>query len=164
MRLRCPSQRRCTDIRSEKEPLAIELPYGNGTITVIGFDIGSQYLNGSQYMHRELMKKITKRLYVPLVNIESVCGRLEIIPLTKDGKLMIQLVNAGGSHGNDQCATDDYIPPVLDACISIELPNKPIKLILQPENRSLPFIYKNGRAYIRIDRIDIHSVIEVITK
>ena len=153
-----------TDIRSNKASLAVEIPFGNGTVTVIGFDIGSQYLNGSQYLHRELMKKITKRLYVPFVNIESVCGRLETVPLIKDEKLMIQLVNAGGSHGNDQCATDDYIPPVLDTCISIELSSKPIKLILQPENRSLPFIYKNGRAYIRIDRIDIHSVIEVITK
>ena len=110
------------------------------------------------------MKIITNRLYVPFVNVESVCGRLEIVPLIKDEKLMIQLLNAGGNHGNDSSASDDYIPPVLDACISIALPQKPKKLVLRPENRSLPFIYKNGRAYIRIDRIDIHNVIDVITK
>ncbi|MBE6667471.1 MAG: hypothetical protein E7607_04075 [Ruminococcaceae bacterium] len=152
-----------TNIRSPKASLAVEIPYGNGRITAIGFDIGSQYLNGTQYLHRTLMKKITERLYTPLVKVESVLGRLEIVPLLKDEKLMIQLVNAGGSHDNPYSATDDYIPPVLDTCISIELPQKPIKLMLQPENRSLPFIYKNGRAYVRIDRIDIHSIIEVVT-
>lgn len=152
------------DPRSEKLPLATVIPYGNGTITAIGFDIGSQYLDGAQYMHRSLMHSITDMLYTPIVKVESVCGRLEVMPLVKDGKLMIQLLNAGGSHSDNFCATDDYIPPVLDALISVELPMKPIKLMLQPEGRSLPFIYKDGRAYFRVDRINIHSIIEVITE
>ncbi len=153
-----------TNVRAQGAPLALNIPYGNGHITAIGFDIGSQYLMGTQYMHRKLLKTVTESLYTPLVKIESVCGRLEIVPLVKNGRLMIQLLNVGGSHADAQSATDDYIPPVLDARLSIELQEKPLKLMLEPEGRSLPFIYKNGRAYVTIDRIDIHNVVEIITE
>ena len=152
------------DPRSEKLPLATVIPYGDGRITAIGFDIGSQYLSGSQYLHRTLMRDVTEMLYTPKVRIESVCGRLEITALEKDGQLTVQLLNAGGSHSDSNCATDDYIPPVLDAVISVELPEKPLRLMLRPENRSLPFIYKDGRAYFRVDRINIHSIVEIVTK
>ena len=153
-----------TDVRSAGAPVVMNVPYGNGRIVAIGFDIGSQYLNGAQYMHRTLIKNVTDPLYTPLVKVEDVCGRLEIVPLAKDGKLMVQLLNVGGSHADSQSATDDYIPPVLDARLSIELPDKPLKLMLQPEGRSLPFIYKNGRSYITVDRINIHSIVEIITE
>ena len=75
---------------------------------------------------------------------------------------MIQMVNAGGNHMDMALATDDYIPPVLDLELSVELPKKPAKLILQPEGKALPFTYRDGRAYVSVPRIDIHSVIEVV--
>ena len=143
-------------------PVSVTVKYGKGSITPIGFDIGSQYLKGTQYMHRKLMKQIVSKLYDPIVKIESVFGRLEIVALNKDEKLMIQLVNANGSHANPDTATDDLIPPVLDIKLSIKLESQPKKLILQPQGRELSFEYKNSRAYVNIDRIDIHSVIEVI--
>lgn len=50
---------------------------------------------------------------------------------------------------------------MLDITLSIELDKKPQKLILQPENRELEFEYKGGRAYVEINRVDIHSIIEI---
>ena len=151
----------CEDQRSARAPLAATIPFGKGCVAAIGFDMGTQYLTGTQYLHRDLMKQIADNLYVPMVRIESVCGRPEIVALCKDGKIMIQLVNAGGNHADISLATDDYIPPVLDLELSIELPEKPAKLILQPEGRELPFAYRDGRAYVSIPRVDIHSIIEV---
>ena len=150
------------DARDTRVPLAVEISYGAGSITAIGFDLGSQYLNGTQYLHRSLIRLATEKLYDPLVRIEAVCGILEIVCLKKDGRLMIQLVNGGGNHANPTCATDDYIPPVLDIELSIALPEKPEKLILQPEGRILPFDYRNGRAHVKIDRLNIHSILEVV--
>ena len=152
------------DIREESAPLSARIPCGKGSITVIGFDIGSQYLKGTQYMHRKLMRTVCDSLYTPLVKLEKASGTLEIVPLMKDGKLMIQLINGGGSHANANFATDDYIPPVLDAELSLELDEKPQALILQPESKALEFEYRNGRAYFSVDRIDIHSIVEIITK
>ncbi|MBQ8344723.1 MAG: hypothetical protein IJY42_00455 [Clostridia bacterium] len=148
--------------RAAGTPLAAEIPYGAGSITAIGFDLGSQYLSGTQYLHRSLIRLATEKLYEPLARIESVYGILEVVCLNKDGRLMLQLVNGGGNHANPTCATDDYIPPALDIELSIALPEKPDQLILQPEGRSLPFVYQNGRAYVSIDRVNIHSIVEVV--
>jgi hypothetical protein len=145
-----------------KAPLSVTTDYGKGTITLIGFDMGSQYLKGTQYMHRKLMKQIANKLYDPIVRIEAALGRLEIVALNKDEKLMVQLVNSNGSHANNDTATDDLIPPVLDIKLSIKLDKEPKKVILQPQGKELSFEYKNSRAYVDIDRLDIHSVIEVV--
>ena len=149
------------ELLGERAVLAATVPYGNGSVTAIGFDIGSQYLSGAQYLHRTLMKHIMDSLYDPMVRIESVYGRLEIIVLNKDHKIMVQLVNAGGSHADASSATEDYIPPVLDANLSIKLVEKPKKILLQPEGKELSFQYQNGRAYVRVDRVDIHHILEI---
>ncbi len=142
--------------------LAVTVPYGSGKITAIGFDIGSQYLNGAQFMHRELMRKISNSLYEPIVKIDSALGRLEIVALNKDEKTMIQLVNAGGSHADRASATDDYIPPVLDVKLTLSLPSTPKKLVLQPEGKELSFtLTPNGKISVSIPRIDLHSIIEI---
>ena len=145
----------------ERESLAITLPYGSGSICAIGFDIGSQYLGATQYTQRVLMKQITDGLYTPKVRVESVCGMLEITALKMGEKLTVQLVNGGGNHSYSSCATDDYIPPVLDIKLSVALDKKPEKLVLQPENKELEFEYKDGRAYVDVNRVDIHSIIEI---
>ena len=141
--------------------LASSVPYGKGTVSAIGFDIGLQYLTGTQYMHRNVMKEIVDGLYDPIVKVESAVGRVEVVVLDVDGKMMIQLVNALGNHTNPVCATDDNIPPVLDIELSIALDKKPKALILQPEGTPLDFAYENGKAKIKIPRLDIHSIIEV---
>lgn len=146
-----------------KRVLARKIPYGSGSITAIGVDLGSQYLSGKQYMHRNLIKTLVDDLYEPIVKVESVCGLLEVLCLKKDGRMMIQLVNVGGSHGDPNTATDDYVPPVLDTVLSLKLPECPSKIVLQPGERELEMKFLNGRIYIEIDRIDIHDVLEIIT-
>ncbi|MBQ8393297.1 MAG: hypothetical protein IJX51_05945 [Clostridia bacterium] len=142
-------------------PVSSTVPYGKGSITPIGFDVGLQYLSAEQYLHRSLMNSITNKLYTPVVKVSSALGRLEIVVLDKDGKLMIQLVNGNGSHGNQGCATDDMIPPVLDIMLSVRTATPPKELILQPQGKALPFEYKNGASTVSVDRVDIHNIIEV---
>ena len=85
-----------------------------------------------------------------------------MVALEKDGKLMLQLLNANGHHSCSRTITEDFIPPVIDIKLSIELDTKPTKLILQPEGRELSFEYRDGRAYVELDRLDIHNIIEVV--
>ena len=109
------------------------------------------------------MRKIANSLYEPIIRVEKANGRLEVVALEKDKKIMLQLVNAGGSHTNSSVTSDDYIPPVLDITLSLLLNNKPKKLILQPEGYELDFKdAPDGRITVNIDRIDIHNVIEVV--
>ena len=145
----------------DKFTVSATAPYGKGSVTAVGFDIGMQYLSSEQYLQRKLMKNAVSKLYTPIVTVDSSVGRLETVVLNVDGKLMIQLVNANGSHANSACATDDCIPPVLDIKLSLKLPSQPESLILQPQGKALAYEYINGIASLSIDRVDIHSVIEV---
>lgn len=148
--------------RGEQKPLALTVSYGKGSISALGFDIGSQYLVCTQYLHRELMETLVAPLYEPMVRIEKQTGRIEVVCLEVEGKKMIQLINAAGSHANTACATDDLIPPALDIELSIALESAPKAIVLQPEGRELAYEYRNGRAYVRVDRIEIHSILEII--
>ena len=143
-------------------PLTVTVPFDKGSVTAIGFDVGSQYIEASQYLHRTLIKTVADGLYTPILKIENALGILETVCLEKDGKLMLQLLNANGHHSCSRTITEDFISPVVDIKLSIELDAKPAKLILQPEGRELDFEYKNGRAYVELDRLNIHSIIEVV--
>ena len=141
---------------------AVTVPCGSGSVAAVGFDVGTQYMNACQYLYRTLIKTIADSLYTPLLKVENAIGFLEIVCLEKDGRLMLQLLNANGHHADPTSITEDFIPPIVDIKLSIGLDTKPAKLILQPEGRELSFEYKYGRAYFELDRLDIHSVIEVV--
>ncbi|MBR0144675.1 MAG: alpha-L-fucosidase [Clostridia bacterium] len=149
------------DERKEGKPAAAVLPYGRGKIAVLSFDPGTAYHASSQYLHRTMIRDVLDRLYQPRVRLEKATGLLEIVDLRKDGKLMIQLVNANGNHRAAVIATEDQIPPCLDAEIAIRLPQKPASLRLEPLGKELSFTYEDGEARVRIPRIDLHEVIVV---
>ena len=147
--------------RDTGAPFATVFPFGKGRVGVIGMDLGTQYEKATQYPHRTLIRTMADALYTPLARVDSVRGTLEITCLEKDGKFMLQLVNMGGSHSNMQCISDEYIPEIHNAQLSIAA-GKPIKkLILQPEGKDIPFVLEDGRYRFTVDCIEIHSVMEV---
>lgn len=137
-------------------------PYGKGKIAAIGLNLGTHYINEPQYLHRTLIKNTVHKLFTPQVIVEKATGLLETVLLTKDEMLLIQLVNSNGSHTNVKYLTDDSLPSVTDIEISVKVDKTPKSVILQPENKELGYEEKNGRIYIKLNKVDIHSVIEII--
>lgn len=150
-----------TSFRSKGVPFVQIFSYGKGKIAVIGANIGTQYGEGMQVLHRRLIDTVSQKMYTPLARIESQKGMAEIVCLEKGGKLMLQLVNGNGGHSNPLCITEDYIPPTTDICLSVAVKSVPEKILLQPENRELSFEYRDGRVYFTVDRVDIHSIVEM---
>ncbi len=148
--------------RAANESAAVIIPFGKGTVTALAADLGGQYYDCVQCTHRDLIRTICDKLYTPATKIESALGMLEIVNLKKDGKLFIQLVNANGNHGSISTGTEDFIPPIVDIKLSIALDKAPKALILRPDNRELPFEYRDGRAYVEVGRVDLHDIIEVV--
>jgi hypothetical protein len=146
----------------DKGDVAVMFDYGKGKIAAIGFDIGSQYLTHRQYLHKYLIKRIADAAYEPKARIELACGTCEIVCLEKNGRLMLQIINANGSHTDASCMSEDTIPPLVDLTLSVKTENKDARVILHPEGRELECRYENGRMYFTVDRVDIHSVAEVI--
>ena len=151
-----------TAINGNKEyPLSVILNFGKGTISLIGFDIGSQYLDYRQSLHRLLIKNIAERAYEPKARIERALGNAEIVCLEKYGKLMLQIINANGSHADPTAMSEDVIPPLVDLEMSVMTENKNAKATLLPANRPLDCRYESGRIYFTVDRVDIHSIVKI---
>lgn len=148
--------------RGEFKPFSKIIPFGKGTVTPIGASLGEQYNTAAQYMHRKLIKTIADKLYTPLARIEKAAGFAEILCTEKDGRSFVQIVNANGNHNNPNSLTDDILPPLMDLKLSIACDKAPKALILQPEGRELPFEYKDGRAYVDIERINVHAILEIV--
>ena len=148
--------------RETNLPGAVILPYGKGKIAMIAADIGTQYGACVQYIHRDLIRALAEKLYVPTVKIEKTLGMLECGILKKDGKRFVQLVNANGSHASAECATEDFIPPVLDTVLTIAVDRKPAALILQPDGKPLDFTWADGKITVSVPRIDLFEIIEIV--
>ena len=101
----------------------------------------------------ELLTALFVMRHAPLV-LSNLCAL--------SGGLIVPLVNGNGNHNNNTCATEDFIPPVLDIRLSVQVAQKPQKLVLQPERKELAFELIGDRVYFNIDRLDMHSIVEVV--
>lgn len=142
-------------------PGGVILPYGKGKIAVLASDIGTQYGDCTQFIHRYAVRALCGKLYEPMVTVKKARGMLEIVDLYKNGRLYVQLINANGGHASLSAATEDFIPPVVDVTLSIKWDAAPEKVILQPEGRELLFEYRDGCVFVNIDRVDIHDIVEI---
>ena len=134
---------------------------GSGTLALIREDIGSQYITGARHEHRTLMTGLLDTLYDADVKVTRTTGPLEVVDMVKDGRRLIQLINAGGQHHNTKVYSEDIIPPLTDIVVDIRTDRKPRAIRLQPEGRKLRFSYKDGIASVQIPRLEIHGTLEI---
>ena len=142
-------------------PTAAVIPYGKGKLGVIGINIGTQYNDGVQYQHRELIRKMTANLYDPIARVESADGICEIVCLSVNGKLTVQVLNAGGSHRDMQLSTENYTPPLRNTVISLRSDIDIKSIVLQPENVPIETYKCGNRTCFKIPEIKIHSVVVI---
>lgn len=135
---------------------------GSGRVSVIPHDIGLEYIEAARVETRHFANEIVLALYDPEISLLSATGLVEICDLEKDGKRLVQLVNANGLHHSSSSLTEETIPPVLDVELSISCSHRPKAIRLQPEGRRLDMKWKDGHATVTVPRIDFHSVLEIV--
>ena len=123
--------------------------------------MGTQYHAGMQYQHRDLMRAMALALYNPLAWVDSAEGTVELTCMQKDGKFMLQVINMNGNHHDAQCMTENFIPAVYNANISISAEKPVEKLTLWPAGKELPFTLEDGRYRFTLDKLEIHDIVEV---
>jgi len=144
------------------EPLAADVKeYGKGKVAAFACDVAKSYSEFQQSRVTDLVNDILLKMYAPRAEILECRGLLEIVDLWKDGKMLIQLVNANGLHHATNSLIEKSIAPVTDICLKIKLENKPSAIRLQPDAAELKFTWKDGFAYVAVPRVDIHNVIEI---
>lgn len=136
--------------------------YGKGQVAGIYSNLGESYLSTTSPVFRDFLSGVIAELFPnPLVSVEG-SHRINVVPSTKNGKMLIQLVNTSGDHANRHVKGIDEIPALSDIKVSVRMNKKPKKVVWQPEGKALTFSFTAGKASFIIPRLAIHNIVEII--
>jgi hypothetical protein len=79
----------------------------------------------------------------------------------ENGHLYIHLINTGGAHSNPSVLDYAEVNPLHNIEVTLQLAHAPKAIRLQPENKSLPFTYTNGRANVTVQELAVYSILEI---
>ncbi len=149
------------DLRFPAELAATVRSFGKGKVAGIYIDFGSSYLINTSPVIRDFTAGIMKQLLPhPIVEIEG-SHKVNVVPTTKNGNLLIQLINTSGDHANPNVKGIDEIPALNNLALSVLTPTRPKSVLLQPEGLPLKYTYLNGRTALVVPKLPIHSIIEI---
>jgi len=133
---------------------------GSGKIGFIPTGISDEYVSGSDAAGiRSNMKAIVNELFPePMAEVES-SPYVDVSLRKHNGKTQLHLVNTSGDHRFT--AILDSIEPVKDIKVTVRLPEKPHDIIRQPDGERLKFKYKDGKATLKLDHLEIYDIIEI---
>ena len=146
-------------IIGKEYPSVIESNIGKGKLIAITFDYGLAYGSERSSELKNLLKDITKTIPKKL-NVKS-SSYLEVDLQTNNDKTYIQLLNAGGEHRASLVKAFDEIPPLYHIEVEYKCKKQPKFVRLLPENINLPFTYSNKTLKTFVEKIEIHSAIEI---
>ena len=133
---------------------------GSGRIGFIPEEIAGDYEagKGSDGIRARVNILVNELFPEPMVEVAS-SPYVDVSLRTLNGKLQVHLVNTSGDHRNTPIF--DSVEPVKDIEVAIRLPEKPSRIVCQPEGKELRFKYKGGKAIFKVPSLEIYSIIEV---
>ncbi|MDR0792136.1 MAG: hypothetical protein LBE82_02420 [Chitinophagaceae bacterium] len=132
---------------------------GKGKIGFLPFPVGEEYDKNSNATLRKQVDSAVRALFPnPLVEV-SGSPWVDVSVSRLNGKQMIHLVNTSGDHKN--AGVIQSIEPVGPLQISIRCNRKPSKITLQPAGKTCNFTFENGKAHVKIDKVDIYDILVV---
>jgi len=149
------------DPSSPSETAATLMPLGEGKLGVLWFNFGERYLNGRTAVARDFLQAVVRELYPdPLVEVTG-SHHVDVSLRRNHGRLVLNLVNTAGPHEQEKQYVFDDIPPVGPLTIHLRLAKAPQSITRQPSGEALPFRYHDGRASVRLPRLEVHEALVV---
>lgn len=137
-----------------------KVSYGNGSFLFQMFSVGPQYKdNQSAPMHTYLRNLLKRADFTPLARASS--SYVDVVCATKDGKLLVNLLNTAGPHAVTQCRSFNEIPPLYNVTVEIQLSQAPRSVMLEPEHKPCPYTYNGKTLTLTVERLDIHSILVI---
>jgi hypothetical protein len=148
------------DFRDVSTPAASISAYGKGKIAAVYLNLGENYVLNKSPLERDFINKLTSTLFEkPMVKVEG--SHLVHVALNKlKNTTIVHLINIGGPHTDKNIYAYDEVPTIGPLTITIDQP-KPKSVVLQPDNKPLPYSYKNGKIVISLPGLDIHRMIAI---
>ena len=131
-------------------------------IAFAGWDIIGEYTRSRRFVLRNIMEDILNAVDPePFVYLKSRIKRVEIIPATKDGLLLINLINTTEFYYYDMHTAYGEIPPVYDIEIAILCNKEPKEVIIEPQHIVPEYCYDGKYLNVKVNKLDIHSIITI---
>lgn len=132
---------------------------GKGKIGFLPFAIGAEYEKSGNVTLREQLNAAVHTLFPnPLVEI-SGAPWIDVSVSRLKNKQLVHLVNSSGDHKG--AGIIQSIEPVGPLQLSIRCDRKPAKITLQPEGKICDFIYTDGKAQVKVDKVDIYEILVI---
>ena len=141
-------------------PVASITPYGQGRIAAIYADLGRLYKYQRSSLYRDFLIGIKNELIAaPFIEVTG-SGLVHVVVGEKNSSTLVHLINSSGPHRDENIFVYDEIPVIGSLTLKMRS-SKPKAVTLQPEGRSLDFEYEDGQVMISLDKVAIHSIIEL---
>lgn len=148
------------DFRTPSLPAASITAYGKGEIATVFLNLGENYVLNKSPLERDFLNQLANTLFKkPIVTVEG--SHLVHVAASKlKDATIIHLINVGGPHTDKNVYAYDEVPAIGPLTVAIDRP-KPKRVVLQPDNKTLPYSYKNGKIVINLPVLDIHRMIVI---
>ena len=133
---------------------------GAGSIAAIYLSLGERSANSTTTVSRDFLHALVREMFpAPMVEVEG-SHHVDVTATRLGDRLLVNLVNTAGPHGNAKVNVHDDIPPVGPLNVSIRCP-RPASVLLQPGGRTLEYEYRDDRLQVTVPRVAIHDIIEI---
>jgi len=134
-------------------------PLGKGRIGFLPYPVGEEYeKNGNETLRKQVDMAVRALFPNPLVEV-SGSPWVDVSISQLNGKRMVHLVNTSGDHkGAGIIRSIDAVGPLQ---VSIRCNQKPSKITLQPAGKNCDFTFVDGRAYIKVDVVEIYDILVI---
>lgn len=140
-------------------PIVAAKKVGNGTVILIGSDIGTASCRQMTVTSRKIIETIFN-YYSPIARVEGT-RYCNINVAKKDGKILVHLFNISGEHNNTAIDNSDEILPIHNLTLKLNLEKKPQKAIWQPSGTELEIKETNSEYTISLPPLHIHEIVEL---
>jgi hypothetical protein len=142
-------------------PAATIASYGKGKIAACYLDLsGAYYTYQAKGFSKLANKMIGQLLYEPIVKVTG-SDYVHTAVSQKEGKWFIHLINTAGNHFNQKVYEYDQIPATGELSLELNTPKPIKKVVLQPEGKQLKLNYSNGKVFVSVPSIMVHSIIQL---
>ncbi len=156
----CFGDKQDINYRPVKATAVVE--YGEGKVVFIGWDIINSYFERKFFLLPEIMKiALKKAVPAPRAYLSSGTNRVEIIPAQKDDMLLVNVINTTEYYYLNDKTSFGEIPPLHNIEIAVLCKKEPRSVMLEPEHRAAKFTYDGKYAYVKIDILNIHTIITI---
>lgn len=143
-------------------PFVTSRKLGNGVISGLYSDIGDYYYKNSSDLLKDVIKDIMLKLFPAQTINVLVDKKVHVNYSEKNGRRFVHLVNADHIKPFMYAEYYEQFIPLNNINLSILLADQPQRIILQPENKEIPFNYSGGKVNLKLDNLDIYSILEII--